>query len=227
MEKQTRSYVKKLRAPKYNPSTNPLISREAVPIRRKEVRSNIANRSLIDAITGERVATSIIQQTELVDDQNFVKIFTAGIAASYALTKTGQRVFQTVLQEYEKTPMQHGFVDSVYLSWFDGGLCGRNIEMSEVTFNRGMWELLEKGFIAHKSPNLFWVNPALFFKGDRVLFIREYQKKKQPYETLEEQETERLPNAKTLAAMSDEGTPTTIDGIMNEIDMAQAENEKN
>lgn len=48
--------------------------------------------------------------------------------------------------------------------------------MSEKTFNRGLRELLDKGFIAPKTPGLFWVNPALFFKGDRVRFVREYKR---------------------------------------------------
>jgi len=26
-------------------------------------------------------------------------------------------------------------------------------------------------------PNQFWVNPTLFFKGDRVLFLKEYRRK--------------------------------------------------
>jgi hypothetical protein len=49
--------------------------------------------------------------------------------------------------------------------------------MSERTFNRGLRELMEKQFIAPKTPNLFWVNPALFFKGDRVMFVKEYRRR--------------------------------------------------
>jgi len=39
---------------------------------------------------------------------------------------------------------------------------------------------LAKGFLAPRSPNLFWVNPSLFFKGDRVMFIKEYRRKAVP-----------------------------------------------
>ncbi|MCZ5683636.1 hypothetical protein O5550_02420, partial [Escherichia coli] len=86
-------------------------------------------------------------------------------------------VFQAILQEYEQMPMSRGFADSIYLAWFDGGLSGRDIGMSEYTFKRGIRELLDKGFIAPQVPNIFWVNPALFFKGDRVMLIREYRRK--------------------------------------------------
>ena len=71
-----------------------------------------------------------------------------------------------------------GYADTIYLIWFDGGLSGRDIDMSEATFNRGLRELLSKGFISPRTPSVYWVNPALFFKGDRVAFIREYRRKR-------------------------------------------------
>ena len=48
--------------------------------------------------------------------------------------------------------------------------------MSKRTFNRGFKELLEKDFLSPKSPDTYWVNPTLFFKGDRVRFIKEYRR---------------------------------------------------
>jgi hypothetical protein len=52
--------------------------------------------------------------------------------------------------------------------------------MSDRTFHNGLKELIEKGFLKPKLPNQFWVNPALFFKGDRVAFMREYRIKGVP-----------------------------------------------
>lgn len=162
---------------KYSPNENPLITPSDVPLKKKRVRSGLASKTLVDADTGEVTATSVIHQIEERDDENFVKVFAAGVAASFELNRTAARVFQAVLQEYERTPMSGGFVDSVYLAWFDEGLSGRNIGMSEKTFQRGLKDLLGKGFLAPRSPNQFWVNPALFFKGDRVMFVKEYRRK--------------------------------------------------
>jgi hypothetical protein len=106
-----------------------------------------------------------------------VKVFSSGIKAIYDLSRTAARVFQTVLEVYQAEPMSKGFADSVYLAWFDGGLSGRSVGMSDDTFNRGMKELLSKGFLSPRGPNVFWVNPSLFFKGDRVLFLKEYRRK--------------------------------------------------
>ena len=106
-----------------------------------------------------------------------MKVFAAGVAAAFELNRTTYRVFQAVLQEYERTPMTRGFADTVELFWFGGGLSGRDVGMSEKTFQRGLKELLAKGFLAPKSSSVFWVNPALFFKGDRVLFVKEYRRR--------------------------------------------------
>lgn len=161
---------------KYSPEVNPLMQSVTVPVKRSRVRSGLSERPLVDGESGEVVAASVIHQIQDTDADQFVKVFSAGIAAAYELGRTGQRVFQAVLQEYEKTPMHGGFADSVYLAWFDQGLSGRSIGMSEKTFNRGLRELLDKGFIAARTPGVYWVNPALFFKGDRVMFVKEYRR---------------------------------------------------
>jgi len=166
-----------LRTLEYSPERNPLIGELEVPVKKKRVRSALAGKTLVDPETGDVEATAVIHQIEEKDTDEFVKVFSAGIAAAYELTRTGQRVFQAILQEYEQTPMSRGFADSIYLAWFDGGLSGRDIGMSEYTFKRGLRELLDKGFIAPQAPNVFWVNPALFFKGDRVMLIKEYRRK--------------------------------------------------
>jgi len=166
-----------LRELKYSPDHNPLLGPLDVPLKKKLVRSGLASKTLIDAETAEVTAASVIHQIEEKDEEHFVKVFAAGIAAAYELTKTGQRVFQAVLQEYERAPMSGGYAESVYLSWFGDGLSGRDIGMSEKTFQRGLKELLAKNFLSPKTPNVFWVNPALFFKGDRFLLVKEYRRK--------------------------------------------------
>lgn len=159
-----------------SPNKNPLL--EGTMISSKERRVSAGLRSnLIDPDTGEVQAISNIHRVKQVDDAEFVKVFGEGVKAMYGLTRTGMRVFQAILEEYQDTKMNGGFADSIYINWFDGGLCGRNLGFSERTFHTGLKELLLNKFIAPRSPNLYWVNPALFFKGDRVALIREYRRK--------------------------------------------------
>ena len=161
---------------RYSPDVNPLMEWLVVPVKKSRVRSGLADMPLVDGESGQLVATSVIYQIQDKDSEEFVKVFSDGIAAAYELTRAGHRVFQAVLAEYERTDMHGGFAASVALAWFDDGLSGRAIDMSEKTFKRGLRELLDKRFIAPKTPGLFWVNPALFFKGDRVRFVKEYRR---------------------------------------------------
>jgi hypothetical protein len=161
---------------------NPLIEPQLITSKRRYVRSG-KSEDLINSATGEIVGVAAIHQVEERDDAEFVKVFAAGVAASYELTKTAQRVFQVVLDQYQRTPMSRGYADYVNLFWFGDGIEGRDVGMSERTFQRGLKELIQKRFIASKDGTGFWTNPALFFKGDRVLFIKEYRRKTSSQDT--------------------------------------------
>jgi hypothetical protein len=161
----------------YSPTVNPLMEPQLITSKRRYVRSGKAE-ELLNSTTGEITAVATIHTVEDRDDAEFVKVFAAGVAASYELTKTAQRVFQVVLDQYQRTPMSRGFADHVNLFWFDDGIDGRAVGMSERTFSRGLKELIEKRFIASKDGTSFWTNPALFFKGDRVMFVKEYRRKR-------------------------------------------------
>lgn len=165
-----------LRKLDYSPTINPLVQPQEIKSKRRYVKSGRAD-DLINPATGEVVGVAAIHQVEERDDAEFVKVFAAGVAASYELTKTAQRVFQIVLDQYQRTPMSKGFADYVNLFWFGDGIEGRDVGMSEKTFQRGLKELLEKRFIYPKDSASYWTNPALFFKGDRVMFIKEYRRR--------------------------------------------------
>jgi hypothetical protein len=160
----------------YSPTINPLMQPQQVTTKRRYVRSG-RSEELINPATGEVHGVATIHQVEERDDAEFVKVFAAGVSASYDLTKTAQRVFQVVLDQYQRTPMSKGFADYVNLFWFDDGIDGRSVGMSEYTFKRGLRELVDKSFLAPKDSASFWTNPALFFKGDRVMFIKEYRRR--------------------------------------------------
>ena len=171
----------------YSPTVNPLMQPQQVTTKRRYVRSG-RSEDLINPSTGEVHGVATIHQVEERDDAEFVKVFAAGVSASYDLTKTAQRVFQVVLDQYQRTPMSRGFADYVNLFWFDDGIDGRTVGMSEYTFKRGLRELVDKSFLAPKDSASFWTNPALFFKGDRVMFIKEYRRKARMNEDQEQRE---------------------------------------
>lgn len=164
-----------LRKLPYSPVKNPLI--EGVTIRTKQKQVRVGGVQAMANMTTGEVSQAVIVEDQELDDIHFVKVFTAGIRAAFGLSLTGSRVFQAVLDVYQKQPMSGGFVDSVYLHFFDGGLDGRELDMSERTFRRGLLELLEKKFLFPRGENLFWINPNLFFRGDRATFIKTYRRR--------------------------------------------------
>jgi len=166
-----------LRKLEYSPANNPFIAGSEIRTRHKTVRTRTTPRELMDPETGEMIAHSVIHTIEEKDEEHFVKVFADGVAAAFELSRTGARVFQAVLREYQKAKMTGGYSDTVSLVWFDNGLNGNAINMSDRTFHNGLKELLTKGFLKPKIPGHFWINPALFFKGDRVAFLKEYRKK--------------------------------------------------
>lgn len=169
-------YKINLRKLELSPLVNPLMQVQLITTKKRWVKSG-QREDLISVATGEIHGMSVIRQIEEKDDAEFVKVFAEGVAASYDLTKTAQRVFQVVLDQYQRTPMSKGYVDYVNLLWFAGGIEGRDVGLTAKTFQRGLKELLLKRFLAAKDGVAYWTNPALFFKGDRVVFIKEYRRK--------------------------------------------------
>ena len=184
--------LKAMKSEMMSPLINPLVEPQQLKTRRRLVRSG-RSEDLVNQATGEISGVAAIHQIEERDDAEFVKVFAAGVAATYDLTKTAQRVFQVVLDQYQRTPMSRGYADSVELFWFGSGINGRDAGMSERTWMRGLKELLEKRFLYPKTTSTYWTNPALFFKGDRVLSIKEYRRRKPTeQETLEAAGQQRL-----------------------------------
>ena len=184
--------LKAMKSEMMSPLINPLVEPQQLKTRRRLVRSG-RSEDLVNQATGEISGVAAIHQIEERDDAEFVKVFAAGVAATYDLTKTAQRVFQVVLDQYQRTPMSRGYADSVELFWFGSGINGRDAGMSERTWMRGLKELLEKRFLYPKTTSTYWTNPALFFKGDRVLFIKESRRRKPTeQETLEAAGQQRL-----------------------------------
>jgi hypothetical protein len=175
-EKRSVHALKREFSPAINPFLEPVTVEVKTNARRRYVRT-AASQELVDPETGEVKAVSMIHTVEERDDSEFVKVFSDGVKAAFGLGSAGAKVFQAVLEAYQSEKMNRGYADAVNLMWFDNGLNGQSIGMSERTFNRGMKELLEKDFIRPKMPNIYWVNAALFFKGDRVAFVKEYRQR--------------------------------------------------
>lgn len=159
------------KAQKY--SENPLVETKDIKTKQKTVRA-LSTGKMVDTITGEVVAGTAVVVRKTVDEEHFVKVFAEGVKASFDLSPSGFKVFQIVLRAAQNGAFG---ADSIYL-YFMNAVQDPDFPISQPTFHRGMRELIEKRFIAPSTnPNIYWINPHLFFKGDRVAFVTEYVKR--------------------------------------------------
>ena len=140
--------------------------------------------------TGEGMHHAGIHRVEWVDEDRFVKLFTQNLKAFFDLTPATQKVLQCVIASLQKTPN----ADGIWLPWFEveDFSIEHDLKISRASFQRAMKEMLQKGFIAEsENQNFYWINPHLFFNGDRMVFINEYRKEQKKSKPKAEQLEER------------------------------------
>lgn len=167
----------------------------SVPIRRKsEVLQTRAPAAVV--VGDERITAAEIRSIRTVDSDQFVKLFVAELDRFFDLTPTALRIATILIRDVGKIRVGNG--DQVYINESvitttvkENGLK----PPSPASYYRAMEELISKGFIAPSTkPGLFFINPAIFFNGDRVKFVKEIRKQKMTkLERLEDAGQQRLP----------------------------------
>jgi hypothetical protein len=110
-------------------------------------------------------------EAEEVDSTKFVKLFVKGVKALKELTGAGTKVFEVLYLRVQENIGK----DQVLMAFaaVDQALT----PMSNPTYDRGMRELIEKGFIAATPvQGMYWLNPSFVWNGDRLAFVKEYRK---------------------------------------------------
>lgn len=158
-------------APRYQ--ANPFMGEVIVKRGSKRISVGRAG-SLVDTDTGE-IHTTEISVIRQVDRTEFVKLFADGVKRMFELSPSGAKLLSYVLNVVQELPG----TDRITLHFMDymERFPGDPKLMSKTSFFRGFSELLTKGFIAQSTvPNVYFINPKLFFNGDRARFVMEYQK---------------------------------------------------
>ena len=131
-------------------------------------------KAIIDTTTGEVEDVAEIVSVHRVDNEQFVKIFTSNLKQFFNLKPTTYRMVQVLLHQLGRARDR----DTVYLNvsvaeqYFIS--TDQNL-ISKASYYNAMRELIQKGFIAEHQPEPLLINPALFFNGDRVRFVKEYR----------------------------------------------------
>lgn len=154
-------------------SKNPFWDPYSVEIGQKKV--TIAGGFIAQPETGETTHHAGIHRVEFVDEDRFIKLFTQNLRIFFDLSPASQKVLQCVLHTLQDSPNK----DGIFLPWFavDDYSKNHGMKISRATFHRAVKEMLEKGFLAEsENANFYWINPHLFFNGNRMVFISEYVK---------------------------------------------------
>jgi len=147
--------------------SNPYLGSLVVPTRNKVVQvGNPKNFSIVNTESGEE-HSMLIGTKQAVDKEQFRKIFKGQIQALFCLSSAGIKAFGY-------------FLDALHVSkdqvLFDLEDCMKFTGYtSKASVYNGVSELLKNNFIArtHKAYT-FFINPAIFFNGSRLVMVNEY-----------------------------------------------------
>lgn len=162
---------------------NPFINELVVPQRTKtNVIATKNGGAVLNLSTGQiDDDTLFLAQRKVLDKEPFIKLFQNQLKSLFGLTQAGVRVFGYFME-------QSTFGDKVEFNLQD---CLSFTEYnSKDSVFRGLAELLDNDFIARTNKTYFYyINPQIFYKGDRIVLVTEYRKKRK---------NESLPNNQSL-----------------------------
>lgn len=153
---------------------NPYVKELATPgvVKKRNKMVGVGGVKLIvDPTTGEYEQTGVLAVKEEVETEEFVKIYKGHISSLFGLSQNGIKVFGY-------------FLDATRISndqiVFDIDKCMKftGYKSRQPIFN-GLAELLSNEFIARtKMSAIYYINPKIFFNGNRLVVVKEYVKKK-------------------------------------------------
>lgn len=149
----------------------------AITTRKKRVVVR-GGKAILDTGTGELEDVAEVVMVQQVDAEQFVKLFTQNLRIFFDLTPVTMKLLQVLLSQVQRAPN----TDRVMLNLSimqDYFTTHGDEPMSKASFHRAVRELIEKSFIAETVlAGLYFINPNLFFNGDRVRFMTEIRKTK-------------------------------------------------
>lgn len=153
---------------------NPFLKDLRIPITPKAHMFVTHNKAVVSLSTGEIDNDIIITgKRKYVDAEDFVKVYTKELKSLFDLTKATQKLLSYMLAKI-------GYDDKVI---FNVPEYQKELNYSKPTIFKSLKELLTKGFLSRHVGPIYWINPKLFYKGDRLVIMREYNKAKQQEDT--------------------------------------------
>jgi hypothetical protein len=150
---------------------NPFLSSLIIRSRKKSVAiGRTRDKRIIDEATGALDDTLFIGITKDLDKEEFIKIYQSQLQSIFDLSKTALRMlsyFMNITTFHDKL-----LFDLKECKDFTGFSAKKSI------FD-GLAELLKNEIIARgNNEHIYYANPQIFYKGDRIVLVTEYRMKK-------------------------------------------------
>lgn len=141
--------------------------------KRTTLKGEDGPKALVSLATGQKEGVVEVTKVYEVDAERFVKVFTRHLSVFFDLTQNGLRLFEYVLHAVGQTHNK----DAIHMHPIDADRYhkgqGRK-GYSRASFYRGISELIQRGLIAESDiTGRYFINPAIYWNGDRARFISE------------------------------------------------------
>lgn len=169
-----------------------VIGSDLVPEQKKRTEIVFTkNQAVINTETGELSGDHIaMAKIKTVEADQFVKVYAKHMHILFELGKPAQRVCEFVMHQVSSRALNKGEVVLSFPEYeerYKGKTGG-----TRQTFMRGLQELASKNLIAKSLTRDIWfINPAIIFNGERARFITEIRRKSK-HEELEAEGQQRL-----------------------------------
>lgn len=127
--------------------------------------------------TGELMGQQVVATFKKVDTGQFVKIFTDKISTILDLSKAGHKLLTVILSLIQRQSMN---TDVLIMPMSDAmkEAEAHGFTISKRTYDRAIADIIKHGILArHYSPNMYFINPAIIYNGDRtkITFVEQYE----------------------------------------------------
>lgn len=138
---------------------------------------------IVSTITGELQGTTGIFKREVVESNQFVKLYAEGVAAILSLKSPGKKIFTLIYSQMVETKnigkteiiLNYNALKATEPQTLESMKLGRS------TFDKGIKECLNNKILAQTlTPFVYFINPAFIFNGNRLAIIKEYILKEPP-----------------------------------------------
>lgn len=138
-------------------------------VKQKKYKAGPADQVLVNKNTGEVEGHMAAMIHRKVDEEKFIKVFVDKFSLFFGLSKRAQAIMSFIVKNLRPNDDQITIQPE-----YDNEEIGYK---SKAPIFSGISELIDQGFIARTTlKHRYFINPNIFFNGNRISFIESYEK---------------------------------------------------